>query len=117
MKITHFILLGAGLLNIGFVSATEPATSSSSGHGGKQIFEHWCAICHADAPRMPGTASLAAKYEGKLPAALEDRTDMSPDFIKHFVRNGVLIMPGFRKTEINDADLELLVDYLKAEDQ
>ena len=63
MKITHFILLGAGLLNIGFVSATEPATSSSSGYDGKQIYEHWCAICHADAPRMPGTASLAANMK------------------------------------------------------
>ncbi|OOG15625.1 p-cresol methylhydroxylase [Pseudomonas sp. C9] len=66
---------------------------------------------------MPGTASLAAKYGGSLPAALEERTDMPPAFIKYFVRNGVLIMPAFRKTEITDADLELLVDYLKAKDQ
>lgn len=52
-----------------------------------------------------------------LPAALDRRTGLSPTVIEHFVRNGVLTMPAFRKTEVTDADLESLVDYLKAKDQ
>ncbi|MCG4454905.1 cytochrome c [Pseudomonas sp. MMS21-TM103] len=98
-------------------AAAAPTKESEPAHRGKQIYDQWCVICHAAAPRMPGTASLEAKYGGSLPAALEDRTDLAPAFIKYFVRNGVLIMPSFRKTEITDADLELLVDYLKAKDQ
>ncbi|WP_218239568.1 cytochrome c [Pseudomonas sp. Irchel s3b5] len=114
MKTNCLIVL---MMLAGLAVASEPARDVEPGQRGKQVFDQWCAICHAAAPRMPGTASLAAKYGGSLPAALEDRTDMPPAFIKYFVRNGVLIMPAFRKTEIADADLQLLADYLKAKDQ
>ena len=117
MKTILLIVLMFLACMAGLAVASEPTKQAVPAHRGKQIFDQWCGICHAAAPRMPGTASLAAKYGGSLPAALEDRTDMPPAFIKHFVRNGVLIMPAFRKTEITDADLELLVDYLKAKDQ
>ena len=79
---------------------------------GKHVFNQWCASCHATGPRMPGTASLEVKYGGSIPAALEQRKDMNADFIRYFVRNGVLIMPSFRKTEVSDADLEALSAYL-----
>ncbi|CAI8969188.1 p-cresol methylhydroxylase [Pseudomonas jessenii] len=114
MKTNRLIVL---MMLAGLAVASEPAKQAVPAHRGKQIFDQWCGICHAASPRMPGTASLAAKYGGSLPAALEERTDMPPAFIEHFVRKGVLIMPAFRKTEITDADLELLVDYLKAKDQ
>jgi len=61
---------------------------------------------------MPGTDALAAKYKGAKPAMLEERTDLTPQFIKIFVRNGVSVMPRFRKTELSDADLEALSAYL-----
>lgn len=85
---------------------------------GKQVFDRWCMHCHApesgiaSGPRFPGTASLAVKYGGQLPAALEERSDMTPEFLRHFVRQGVLTMPPFRKTEISDAELQALVAYL-----
>jgi (+)-pinoresinol hydroxylase len=79
---------------------------------GKHVFDKWCVSCHGVGDRMPGTASLAAKYGGSIPAALEQRTDLTPDFIRYFVRNGVLIMPAFRKTEVSDADLAALAGYL-----
>lgn len=116
MKTIRTVMLVALACSAGFAAAAAPTKESAPPHRGKQIYDQWCAICHAAAPRMPGTASLEAKYGGNVPAALEDRTDLSPAFIKYFVRNGVLIMPAFRKTEITDADLELLVDYLKAKD-
>jgi hypothetical protein len=61
---------------------------------------------------MPGTSALAAKYDGQEPAVLEERKDLTPDFIKFVVRHGVSIMPPFRKTEITDAELSVLADYL-----
>jgi hypothetical protein len=60
----------------------------------------------------PGTAALAAKYRGSLPAALAERTDMTPDVVKHWVREGISMMPFFRPTEISNADLEALARYL-----
>ncbi|MGT2512257.1 c-type cytochrome [Cupriavidus basilensis] len=92
-------------------SAMAHDTTTLSARG-KQVFDKSCASCHAAGDRMPGTASLEAKYGGSIPAALEERKDMNPDFIRYFVRNGVLIMPSFRKTEISDADLVALAAYL-----
>jgi hypothetical protein len=53
-----------------------------------------------------------AKYQGTLPPLLEERTDMSPELIRTFVRNGITIMPFFRKTDVSDTDLDALVAYL-----
>jgi mono/diheme cytochrome c family protein len=47
-----------------------------------------------------------------VPAALEDRRDLTPELVKLFVRNGVATMAPFRKTEVSDADLEALAAYL-----
>ncbi|MBB4858671.1 mono/diheme cytochrome c family protein [Novosphingobium chloroacetimidivorans] len=79
---------------------------------GKQVYDRWCSECHADGPRYPGTASLAVKYGKDMPAALEKRTDLTPETVAYFVRNGVLVMPSFRKTEITDAELAQLGAYL-----
>jgi mono/diheme cytochrome c family protein len=81
-------------------------------HPGRPVFVKWCAPCHSRGPGNPGTAALAAVYKNAKPGALEDRTDMTPQFIKKAVRNGVYVMPFFRKTEISDAELEALAAYL-----
>ena len=79
---------------------------------GQAVYDKWCAPCHAPGDMHPGTMALGTKYEGSVPAALIERTDMTPDYVKTFVRHGVSIMPFFRKTEITDADLENLAAYL-----
>ncbi|MNJ66094.1 hypothetical protein D3C77_621400 [compost metagenome] len=60
----------------------------------------------------PGTTSLDARYKGAVPASLEDRSDLSPELVKYFVRNGISVMPFFRKTEINEIELDSLARYL-----
>ncbi|MFC2950529.1 c-type cytochrome [Marinicaulis aureus] len=79
---------------------------------GEDVYDHWCAACHDPGPGHPGTQSLAIKYGGERPAALEERTDLSPEITAYFVRNGYALMPFFRKTEISDADLRDLSAYL-----
>ncbi|HEY8519274.1 MAG TPA: cytochrome c [Gammaproteobacteria bacterium] len=79
---------------------------------GKAVYERWCSHCHAPGPGHPGTQSLQVKYNGNLPAVLLERTDLTPDAVKVFVRQGVLSMAPFRKTEITDADLEDLAAYV-----
>lgn len=78
---------------------------------GKRIFEQRCAECHADTVGTPGTQQLGWT-RGKELAVLERRKDLHPDFVRHVVRNGLLEMPPFRPTEIDDAQLQALIDYL-----
>jgi len=87
------------------------AQDSSAARGG-EVFQNWCAPCHAPGPRHPGTQALESLYKGAKPAALEQRTDLVPELTRTFVRTGVSVMPPFRKTEISDADLEALAAYL-----
>jgi mono/diheme cytochrome c family protein len=94
-------------------AATAAGAQESAGTPrGKDVFDHWCAPCHGEGPGKPGTAALRALYKDTKPALLEERTDLVPELTKTFVRNGVSIMPFFRKTEISDADLEALAAYL-----
>jgi mono/diheme cytochrome c family protein len=80
---------------------------------GAAVFNNWCSACHSRGPQnAPGTSSLQVKYQGSVPAALEDRRDLTPDLVKFFVRNGVAMMAPFRKTEVSDADLDALAAYL-----
>lgn len=82
---------------------------------GQQVYEYWCATCHAPSTansKYPGTEALKAKYEGKVPGALAQRTDLTPEVVEYFVRNGVSVMPQFRKTEVSTADLDAISAYL-----
>jgi mono/diheme cytochrome c family protein len=99
----------------------EPRSAPSKVQKGNEVFQNSCSGCHGAVIQnasagigatMPGTDALAAKYKGAKPARLEERTDLTPQIIKIFVRNGVSVMPLFRKTELSDADLDALSAYL-----
>ncbi|HEY5566924.1 MAG TPA: cytochrome c [Gammaproteobacteria bacterium] len=86
---------------------------------GRQVYEYWCGTCHGPGlglpgfGALPGTHQLRLKYRGTdIPAVLDERTDLVPEFIKVMVRQGVSFMPQFRKTEISDAELDALAAYL-----
>jgi mono/diheme cytochrome c family protein len=98
------------LLAIALVSLTSIAGAAEP--SGPAVYEHWCAPCHAPGPGHPGTQSLQMKYGGKVPAVLLERTDLSPQVVATFVRQGVLLMAPFRKTEITDAELAALSAYV-----
>lgn len=88
-------------------------TSGSPAERGAAVFNNWCGACHSRGPmNAPGTTSLEFKYRGELPAALEDRSDLTAELIEFYVRNGVATMPIYRKTELSDADVEALAAYL-----
>jgi len=121
-----FILLGAGIASgqnsswTLFPSHSEQALAPKIQRG-KEVFQNLCSGCHGPdiknasagiGATMPGTDALAAKYKGTKPALLEERKDLTPQVIKIFARNGVSVMPRFRKTELSDGDLEALSAYL-----
>lgn len=104
------------LMHMLMLAAALPAAAADNPQieRGREVYQHWCSACHAAGDHgFPGTLALAAKYQGtSTPAALEQRRDLSLPVLRHFVRNGVSIMPFFRKTEISDADIEAMAAYL-----
>jgi mono/diheme cytochrome c family protein len=109
------VLLAASTL---FGGGTAVAADGAAIARGNTVYQYWCATCHGPGigilglPMLPGTMALATKYRGALPALLEERTDLTPDFVKTIVRHGITIMPQFRKTEVSDADLDAIAAYL-----
>lgn len=107
------MLLGAALTLLAPAGgAQETSGPDRDGDRGREVYEYWCEACHGDGPGRPGTQALAALYDGQKPALLTERTDLVPALTRTFVRNGVSIMPFFRKTEISDDELEALAEYL-----
>src|SRR6202050_1880547 len=114
MKHALFLLLVVGLSN-------SVLAQTASETNGKAVFDKWCTPCHgAVAPKnvmfgsgnLAGTSALAVKYKGKLPAVLEQRTDLTSAMFKSVVRHGLYGMPITPKTEVSDAELEDVVAYL-----
>ena len=102
-------LAAVALIAIAGTCEAKPGPSAQNGHA---VFDKWCAPCHAPVAKLAGTLALQTKYKGALPAALEQRTDLTPDVVGYFVRNGVAWMAPFRKTEVSDAELADLGAYL-----
>ncbi len=80
---------------------------------GKVIFERNCAPCHAAGAGHAGTMRLA-QSRGPTKAVLEQRSDLDPGYIRLVVRQGLIEMPPWRPSEIDDAALEQLVQFLTA---
>ncbi|CAI06276.1 probable p-cresol methylhydroxylase subunit [Aromatoleum aromaticum EbN1] len=106
-------LLGAcTAIAMAVTSGPIEASGQTEAERGLAVFQEWCVSCHGIGPGHPGTQALDHRYQGVLPGALEQRTDLSPEIVKSFVRNGISVMPFFRKTEISDAELDTLGAYL-----
>ena len=97
------------------VAKDEPVDQIAKG---KQVYEYNCIACHGPGPgfppfpELPGTSALRMKYGNSVPALLTERTNLTPEFVAVIVRNGISVMPFYRKTEISDTDLAALGAYL-----
>jgi (+)-pinoresinol hydroxylase len=106
MRIARSLALAAGL------AALAVAATAAEPNLGESVYKHWCVHCHSSGRGNPGTESLQVKYKGTIPAVLLDRTDLTPQAVTQFVRQGVLSMPPFRKTEVTDAELAALSTWV-----
>jgi mono/diheme cytochrome c family protein len=101
------------------VGSWAALASAQDAERGQAKFEHSCAPCHGagigDDGRalLPGTDALRIKYQGSLPALLEQRTDLNADAIRTFVRRGTWSMPPFRPTEVTERDIQDIAAYLR----
>ena len=90
-------------------SAAESSIRSEQQVSGKQLFHARCGACHLAGGG--GTAILARRV-GQGRSLLEDRKDLSPLYVRAVVRQGIGSMPWFTRTELPDADLNAIADYL-----
>jgi mono/diheme cytochrome c family protein len=113
MRLALQAFAALALLAAGSVAAAQDAAR------GQAKFEHSCAPCHGDGvgddgrAMLPGTDALRIKYQGSLPALLEQRRDLTADAIRTFVRRGTWSMPPFRPTEVTERDIQDIAAYLK----
>ncbi|MEN9705629.1 MAG: Cytochrome c6 [Pseudomonadota bacterium] len=113
-----------GILLVGTVATVvAPAafaqSSPPSAERGRSLFQQKCQPCHGTEPSdmghamLPGTDALRIKYRGALPAAIEQRKDLTPEAIKVYVRRGTWSMPPFRKTELSDGDIADIAAWIR----
>ena len=99
----------AALIICGPGMAAEPSDPYAAG---RAVYTKWCAPCHDPGVIHPGTNALTVKYQGVKSGVLLEWKDLPPEMVRHLVRNGISVMPQFRKTEISDADLDALAKFL-----
>jgi (+)-pinoresinol hydroxylase len=102
-------MIMASLVALGGWAVSAAAAEEVSG---ERVYQRWCVHCHSAGRGNPGTQSLQTKYKGSVPAVLIERTDLTPEFVTFSVRNGVMSMPPFRKTEVTDAELAALSKWI-----
>ena len=85
----------------------DPIAASMGG----ALFQEKCGACHDDSGLGMGTGLLSRRYEGDL-ALLENRNNLTPEFVALVVRNGVGNMPRFSRAEVSDAQLAAIGGYL-----
>lgn len=78
---------------------------------GERVFQQWCIHCHGEDNSGPGTLRLAWD-RGMERSLLTERDDLDGEYIRVVVRRGLDEMPSFRITEISEAELNALVDFL-----
>ena len=85
------------------------ASLSAQQQQGQKLFRNSCFYCHSE--KVWGTLSLERRRPNG-DALLEKRTDLTPAFVRTVVRNGLGSMPAYRRTELNDADVDAIIAYL-----
>jgi (+)-pinoresinol hydroxylase len=111
--VAAYAMVAVTLIGCAPLSRASPQSASlveAQRSAGGKIFDKWCRDCHTAGG--PGSRALQRRYQGAVPADLEQRNNLSPEYVKLVVRRGMSFMPTFRKTEISDADLALVADYL-----
>jgi cytochrome c5 len=82
---------------------------AKSANPGERLFGQKCAFCHIG----PSTGKfMLARRLPKDQAELPSRRDLTADYVKAVVRNGLVNMPTFTRVELSDPELAQIADWL-----
>jgi mono/diheme cytochrome c family protein len=104
---------GCGIVGAGETALAAEKAADAAAPAAVAIYERYCIACHDRGPGHPGTQNLAYRY-GPEKAALADRDNLTPEYVRIMVRFGRGLMPGFRPSEISDEQLKILAEFLSA---
>lgn len=76
---------------------------------GEATFLGKCRYCHVE--MGPGTLTLAKRL-GPENGLLAKRTDLTADYVKAVVRNGLNTMPPINRVEVSDRELDTIATWL-----
>lgn len=86
----------------------------AAGRDGKQLFRQNCGYCHLEGGM--GTIILTPQRigMGEPPesALLENRTDLTPEYVDAVMRNGKMAMPRITRAEVTDPEMKVIAAYL-----
>lgn len=89
-------------------SGAEPTLTAEQQHG-KALFEATCNYCH----NARGWATERLKVRnGEDRAVLAERSDLDPAYIRTVVRNGLVSMPAYTPTDLDEAQIRAIAAYL-----
>jgi len=102
----------AGAATSGATNSSAPTASAPTAPlTGKQVFDRQCVHCHGPSNEAVGTLQLA-RTRGKDKALLTERNDLTADYVRFVVRHGLKAMPAFVPSDLTDAQLQALTEYL-----
>jgi cytochrome c5 len=88
----------------------NPAPAAPKPHSvGEATFLAKCRYCHIE--MGPGTLTLGKRL-GPDHALLAGRTDLTAEYVKAVVRNGLNTMPPINRVEVSDRELDTIATWL-----
>lgn len=105
-------IMGSGAVLAGEPVALQAAEHRFPNRPPDYTYKVHCAGCHDPGEGHPGTMKLGI-VRGKQLAVLKGRGDLPVEYIETIVRHGLIEMAPFRKTEIGDAELRALAQWLR----
>jgi mono/diheme cytochrome c family protein len=110
---TFAILMAAAIgVGVGHPRAAQSKADQFSAEKldeGNKLFHARCGYCHVAGGT--GTIMLGRRL-GKDRALLENRTDLTAEYIKKITRVGINGMPPHTRIEVPDSELDLIAIYL-----
>ena len=90
-------------------SPPSPLTLSArpNAKGGERFYVQYCGMCHGKGGM--GTGLLARRTDHPL---LEERNDLTVDYVIQAARTGIGNMPPIPRGEVSDADIKQIAAYL-----
>ncbi|MEQ8387356.1 MAG: c-type cytochrome [Alphaproteobacteria bacterium] len=105
------LAMALGLTLVLTLSLAALPADAEDAPSGEKVFADHCASCHAAGPGHPATIVLGVT-RGEDFAVLQERTDLPADYVVEIVRNGLQGMPGFRPTELTDAEVAAVARHI-----
>lgn len=88
-----------------------PGAAEERPRPGEESWYLYCEGCHRPDAEGPGAVMLQRRF-GDERMAIKGNTTLAPEYIKQVVRNGLLEMAPLRPTDITNAELDLLIEFL-----